>query len=254
MERGIFPTRSQAEAAVREGRVRVGERVVEKPGTLVDPSLPLTVEEPAPFVSRGGVKLARALDRFGVDPGGKVCLDVGAGTGGFTDCLLQRGAKRVYAVDVGYGQLAWKIRTDPRVVVRERVNARYLSSKEVPEKVDLATVDVSFISCLKILPALKDLLAQEGEILVLVKPQFEAGRGQVGKKGVVRDPRIHREVLHRVSAGAQALGFRVEGLLPSPLLGAEGNREFFLRLRKGSPLPEEDLFGRIEKILSEEGG
>lgn len=231
----------------------MGERVVEKPGTLVDPSLPLAVEGRAPFVSRGGWKLAEALDRFGLDPRGKICLDVGAGTGGFTDCLLQRGAKKVYAVDVGYGQLAWKIRTDPRVVVRERVNARYLSRREVPEEVDLATVDVSFISCLKILPALRDLLTEKGEMLVLVKPQFEAGRGQVGKKGVVRDPRVHREVLHRVSAGAQALGFRVEGLLPSPLPGAEGNREFFLRLRKGLPLPEEELSLEIEKILSEKG-
>ncbi len=249
VERGLFPTRSQAEAAIREGRVKVGGKAVEKPGTPVDPSSEVTVEKEMPFVSRGGVKLAHALDRLGINPEGKTCLDVGAGTGGFTDCLLKRGARKVYAVDVGRGQLAWKIRTDPRVVVRERVNARYLSREEVPEEIDLATVDVSFISCLKILPAVRDLLGKEGEMLILVKPQFEAGREKVGKGGVVRDPGVHREVLFKVASGAQALGLRVAGITPSPLPGAEGNREFFLWLKKGYPLSGEELLLLIEKNL-----
>jgi 23S rRNA (cytidine1920-2'-O)/16S rRNA (cytidine1409-2'-O)-methyltransferase len=233
VRRGLLPSRPKAVAAVLAGRVLVDGVPVDKPGRRVPPEAVLTVREPAvPYVSRGGLKLAAALDRFRLDPEGWVCLDVGASTGGFTDCLLRRGARRVYAVDVGYGQLAWSLRQDPRVVVRERVNARYLSREHVPEEVDLAAVDVSFISLAKVLPAVGERVRPEGAMVCLVKPSFEAGPRDVPRGGVVRDPRVHARVLAAVAEAAGALGWSLHGLMPSPVLGAEGNREFLALLRR----------------------
>lgn len=247
--RGLCLSREEARAKILAGLVEVNGRRVEKPGTKVSVSADLAVRgDPWPFVSRGGVKLARALELFGISLAGKVVLDVGAATGGFTDCALQHGAARVYAVDVGYGQLAWKLRCDPRVVVLERTNIRYLTPERLGEMADVATVDVSFISLLKVLPAVKGLLKSDGQVIALVKPQFEAGREKVGKKGVVRSPETHREVLRRVISGAAALGFCLRGLGYSPLKGPEGNIEFlawFSLLPGAAPLPEEELIRRV---------
>jgi 23S rRNA (cytidine1920-2'-O)/16S rRNA (cytidine1409-2'-O)-methyltransferase len=186
-----------------------------------------------PYVSRGGVKLAAALDHFGIDPAGRACLDVGSSTGGFTDCLLQRGAARVWAIDVGHAQLDWKLRNDPRVVVREGVNARYLEPKDFPEKFGLAVCDASFISATLLIPAIPLLLAEDGEMVILVKPQFEVGRADVGKGGIVRDPELHRAACDRIRACVEALGYSA-AIIESPILGAEGNREFLLHAqRKG---------------------
>ncbi len=215
------------------GLVEVDGRRVDKPGTPVADDADLRVSEPArTFASRGGLKLAAALDRLGVDPAGRVCLDVGASTGGFTDCLLQRGARRVYAVDVGYGQLDQRLRQDPRVVVMERVNARNLAADALPEPVRLATVDVSFISLLKVVPALLPHLAPRGLLLALVKPQFEAGREQVGKGGVVRDEAVRRAVVTGVAEQLATLGLELEDIVDSPVHGARGNREAFALLER----------------------
>lgn len=219
------------------GEVLVSGQRETKSGRLVPEDIPIEIRaDPHPFVSRGGFKLKKALSSFRVDVAGTVALDVGASTGGFTDCLLKSGANRVYAVDVGYGQLAWSLRRDPRVVVRERVNARYLGPEDVPEPVDVITVDVSFISLAKVLPALKQRLRDGGDILALVKPQFEAGPERVGRGGIVRDPAVHREVLGRVCVEAVSLGLEVLGLTHSPVKGDKGNMEFFVHLRK--PLKE----------------
>jgi 23S rRNA (cytidine1920-2'-O)/16S rRNA (cytidine1409-2'-O)-methyltransferase len=212
------------------GRVLVGERRVEKASETFAPDAPLRVrggDDPAArYVGRGGLKLERALVEFQIDPSGFVCLDVGASTGGFTDCLLQHGASRVVALDVGHNQIDWRLRTDPRVEVREGVNARHLKAEEFTERFDLVTMDVSFISATKILPALVRLLKQGGRVVVLVKPQFEVGRGEVGKGGIVRDPEQHARVVAEVNASALALGLRVGGVTDSPIKGADGNREF----------------------------
>jgi 23S rRNA (cytidine1920-2'-O)/16S rRNA (cytidine1409-2'-O)-methyltransferase len=235
VERGLAPTRSRAQALLLGGRVRVGEgdsaRLDRKPGDLVEQDVMLLVAEPEPYVSRGGHKLAAALDAFGIDPAGLVCLDVGASTGGFTDVLLQRGATRVYALDVGRGQLVEQLRGDPRVVSMERTNARTLGPGVLPEPIALAVIDVAFISLDKVLaPAAGCIDATSGgRIVPLVKPQFEAGRGRTDG-GVVRDPAVHREVLERVSAHAASLGLDLRGVIPSPIRGPEGNREFLLDL------------------------
>jgi 23S rRNA (cytidine1920-2'-O)/16S rRNA (cytidine1409-2'-O)-methyltransferase len=249
---GFFPSRQRAAAAVLAGQVTVDGVPARRPGQRVPPGAALAVRGPAiPYVSRGGVKLAAALDRFGLDPAGLVCLDAGASTGGFTDVLLRRGAARVYAVDVGYGQLAWALRTDPRVVVLERVNARYLTARQVPEPVDLAVADLSFISFLKVLPALGALVrpGPAGAIVPLLKPQFEAGPGQVGKGGVVRDPEVHRKVLRSVLGSCAALGWVPQALMPSPIRGADGNREFLALLRRVEPGP--DLGTLVEAAVAE---
>ena len=229
VEKGLAKSREQARALILAGEVLVNESVVDKAGALVNEDAAIRLLEKPPFVSRGGIKLARALDQFGLDVTGLVALDVGASTGGFTDCLLQRGARRVYAVDVGYGQLDYRLRTDPRVVVMERRNARYPFS--LPEKVDLATVDISFISLEKVVPNVARWVKPGGVIVCLAKPQFEAGREQVGKGGLVKDPQIHARVLGRFISWAIAQGFRIGGLTPSPILGASGNREFFVLLK-----------------------
>ncbi|PZN07038.1 MAG: TlyA family rRNA (cytidine-2'-O)-methyltransferase [Bacillota bacterium] len=229
VRRGWFATRSRAQAAILAGRVRVDGQVVDKAGARVDPSARVeVVGDPIPYVSRGGLKLEHAIRAFDLAPAvrGAVCADIGASTGGFTDCLLQHGARRVYAIDVGYGQLAWRLRRDPRVVVMERVNARHLTPGDLPERVDLVTVDVSFISLRLILPPARDLLVPGGGVVGLIKPQFEAGPSEVGKGGVVRDPRVHRRVLAEVTAAADELGLVLLGLTASPIRGADGNREF----------------------------
>ena len=233
--RGLFDSREQARRAIMAGQVRVAGRVSDKPGTQVPVDAELAVAGPARrFASRGGDKLAHALDHFAVDPAGWVCLDVGASTGGFTDCLLQRGALRVYAVDVGRGQLDHALRQDERVVVMEGVNARHLAPDALPEPVRLATVDVSFISLAKLVPALRPLLAPGGLLLPLIKPQFEAGRREVGKGGVVRDEAVRTRVVRDVAAGLAAIGFELRGIVDSPVHGAKGNREAFACLERSS--------------------
>jgi 23S rRNA (cytidine1920-2'-O)/16S rRNA (cytidine1409-2'-O)-methyltransferase len=252
VERGLAETRSRAQALVMAGKVRVGEgdsaRADRKSGDMVDPSTPIRVLAREPYVSRGGHKLAAALGAFAIDPAGLVCLDVGASTGGFSDVLLQRGAARVYALDVGRGQLAESVRRDPRVVVMDRVNARTLDATAIPEPVDLAVVDVSFISLELILGPVAACLRPEGRVVPLVKPQFEAGRGQV-KGGVVRDPAIHRGVLERVVETAAAVGLGAVDVVASPLLGPEGNREFLLDLHLGGG-PAPDLAARLDAVVT----
>lgn len=233
VDRGLFPSREQARRAVMAGQVEVAGRRVDKAGTPIDPAAAVTLIGPKePFVSRAGRKLAGALDRLGLDPAGLVCLDVGASTGGFTDCLLQRGAARVYALDVGYGQLDARLRADPRVVVMERVNVRHLPGDALPERCDLATVDVSFISLAKVVPALVPHLAPDGRLLVLIKPQFEAGRGAVGKGGILRDEAVRRATVERVVGELGALGLEPLATFDSPVPGAGGNREAFALLRR----------------------
>jgi len=230
VERGLAETRERAQALILAGDVTVGERVIDKAGTPVDPSAEIEVRAPLPYVSRGGYKLAGALDAFGVNPAGCVCADIGASTGGFTDVLLQRGAAKVYAIDVGYGQLAWKLRQDPRVVVMDRVNARHL--KQLPEPVDLVVIDVSFISLEPILRAALSFLKAQGEIIALIKPQFEAGREQVGRGGIVRDPAVHRAVVEKISRFAETIDLEPLNVIESPIKGTEGNTEFLIHLRR----------------------
>lgn len=229
--RGLAPSRHQAEAAIRAGEIFVEGRRLDKPGTRVAEDAEVERRSRTPeFVSRGGIKLAAALDAFGIDPAGLVVLDVGASTGGFTDCVLQRGAARVHAVDVGRGQLHWRLRQDARVAVLEGRHAARLEPGDLPEMADMATVDCSFISALKVLPAVSRLVRPGGRILVLVKPQFEAGP-RAAPGGVVRDPSVHGAVLRRFASGARDLGLAVEGMVASPILGPQGNREFFVALR-----------------------
>ncbi|HEX8910329.1 MAG TPA: TlyA family RNA methyltransferase [Anaeromyxobacteraceae bacterium] len=238
VEKGLAASRTQAQALVMAGAVVAGEQRVEKPGQLVDPALPLRVKDdaaPQRYVSRGALKLEKALSHFPIEPRGKVCADLGASTGGFTDLLLQRGARRVFAVDVGYGQLHPRLRADPRVVVRERENARYLDAASLGEPVDLVTGDLSFISLRLVLPAVRALLRAGGEAILLVKPQFEVGKGEVGKGGVVRDDAQRRAVLEQVKEAARALGFEVVGEAESPIEGPAGNREWLLGLRLQAP-------------------
>lgn len=249
VERGLAPTREKAQSLVMAGRVRLGGEAARKPGQPVREGAPVEVRPGRDHVGRGAVKLAGALDRFGASVDGLTAVDVGASTGGFTEVLLERGARRVWAVDVGRGQLHESLRHDPRVVVRDRVNARALSAEHVGEPCDLAVIDVSFISVLKVLPALLTVLAPEARIVVLVKPQFEVGRGRVGAGGLVTDPALHRFCLEEVARGSRAFGLTVQDACPSPIRGAEGNREFFLLLARGREgLNEEALAFRLEEI------
>ena len=228
--RGLAETRSKAQALIMAGVVFSGESRIDKPGQPIADDAALTLRgQDHPWVSRGGLKLEKALDHFAIDPAGLVCLDLGASTGGFTDVLLARGAARVYAVDVGHGQLAWRLRNDPRVVVLERTNARYLTCAEVPEPVDLVVCDASFIGLETLLPAPLALTASGARLVALIKPQFEVGKGRVGKGGVVRDPVLHAEVCRRIERWLAAQpGWRVQGLTESPILGPEGNKEFLI--------------------------
>lgn len=226
-EQGYADTRSKAQAIIMSGMVYVDGQKADKPGISYEETVQLEVRgEACPYVSRGGLKLEKALRDFGVKPEGYVCSDSGASTGGFTDCLLQQGAKKVFAIDVGYGQLDWKIRSDPRVVVMERTNIRYVTPEQLGEPLDLSVIDVSFISLKIVLPTIKELLKPSGQVLCLIKPQFEAGKEKVGKKGVVREPETHKEVLDHFVALAGELGFTILGLTFSPVKGPEGNIEF----------------------------
>jgi 23S rRNA (cytidine1920-2'-O)/16S rRNA (cytidine1409-2'-O)-methyltransferase len=250
-ERGLYPSRTRAAAAVLAGDVVVGpgRRRAEKPGQLVASDVEVDVAAPAQFVSRGGVKLANALDALGVDVAGRVALDVGASTGGFTDCLLQRGAARVAALDVAYGELAFALREDPRVTVLERLNARALECGALPYRPDLIVADVSFISLVKVLPAVLACAAVRFDALVMVKPQFEVGRERVGKGGVVRDPALRREALVSVAACAAGLGASVLGFAPSGLPGPAGNRETFVWLgESGRPDALVDLEAAVHEV------
>ncbi len=234
LDRGLVESRSRAQALVMAGLVFSGERRIDKPGTAIpeDSRLELRGQD-HPWVSRGGLKLAKALERFAIDPAGRVAIDVGASTGGFTDVLLAHGAARVYAVDVGHGQLAWKLRNDPRVVVLERTNARFLTADIIPEPVDMVVCDASFIGLETVLPAAMALTRPGAVLAALIKPQFEVGKGRVGKGGVVREPELHAEVCERIRAWLAAMpGWRVEGLTESPILGPEGNKEFLIVGRK----------------------
>ena len=229
-ERGLAESREKARALILAGQVLVNGQKADKAGANIETTAKIEVLAQPRYVGRGGLKLEAALDHFAIDVSGKVCLDVGSSTGGFTDCVLQRGAARVYAIDVGTGQLDWKLRNDPRVIVQEQVNARYLTRDQIPEPIALALCDVSFISITMILPALAGLLAEDAEMVILVKPQFELDRDQVGKGGIIRDPALHLQACQRVETAVQKLGFQTQ-VIPSPILGAEGNREFLLHAR-----------------------
>lgn len=236
VERGLAESRAKAQALVMAGLVFSGEKRIDKPGAALAAEAPLSVKgKPHPWVSRGGVKLAHALEHFGIDPAGQVCLDVGASTGGFTEVLLAKGAAKVYAVDVGHGQLDWKLREDKRVAVLERTNARHLTRELIPEVVDLVVCDASFIGLRTVLPAPLALTKPAAALVALVKPQFEAGPGQVGKGGIVRDDAVRAEVCETISAWLAAQrGWRVLGIVPSPIEGADGNKEFLIAARKSN--------------------
>ena len=231
VDRGLAESRQKAQALILAGAVLVNGQKAQKPGQTVPADAAVELTEKLRYVSRGGLKLEAALDRYSIAVAGRVCLDVGSSTGGFTDCLLQRGARRVYAIDAGTAQLDWKLRNDPRVVVHENTNARYLTSEIVPEPCDLAVFDLSFISVTKVLPAIVPLLRPEAELVILVKPQFEAERDEVGKGGIIRDPQVQERAVRKVAATAAEFGYKTEWM-ESPVLGAEGNREFLLHGRR----------------------
>jgi 23S rRNA (cytidine1920-2'-O)/16S rRNA (cytidine1409-2'-O)-methyltransferase len=243
---GLADSRHKAQALIMAGLVYSEGEKIEKPGQFLDPDQSLNLKETLPYVSRGGLKLAGALDGFGLTVAEKVALDLGASTGGFTDCLLQRGARKVYAVDVDARQLDWTLRQDPRIVLIQK-NARYLDQTDIPDAVQIATLDLSFISVLKVLPAVWTLQGLE-HLVSLIKPQFEAGKGKVGKKGIVKDLHVHEEVLQRIAQEGQARGYAVVGLLPSPLKGQKGNREFFILW---SPQSEAMKAERLAKSIKE---
>lgn len=249
-ERGLVESREKAQALVMAGRVRVNGQKAAKPGARVPEGAKITVDPGSAHVGRGALKLAGALDAFAIYVTGRVAVDVGASTGGFTETLLDRGAIRVYAVDVGRGQLHERLRTDERVLVRDRTNARKLGPETVPEACGMATVDVSFISARLILPTLRSVLAPEADAVVLVKPQFEVGRNQVGRGGIVKDPDLHRQALRDVARAAQEMGYAVREACASPITGAEGNREFFLHLAPGGPpLGDDELEALARKAV-----
>lgn len=247
-ELGLTESREKAKALIMAGSVYVDGQKQTKPGFAVSDAAAVEMKgDKMPFVSRGGLKLQKALDTFGIDPGGYVCVDCGASTGGFTDCLLQRGATHVYAVDVGYGQLAWSLRQDRRVTVMERTNARSLTPDMFPERMDMAVMDMSFISLRLVLPAVRTLLTDGGQAVCLVKPQFEAGREKVGKKGVVRDPSVHLEVLEGFAEALPSLGFSLAGLTFSPVRGPEGNIEYLAWLKTDGESISPDCAAVVER-------
>ncbi|MCD8212247.1 MAG: TlyA family RNA methyltransferase [Oscillospiraceae bacterium] len=255
-ERGLTDSRQKAQAVIMAGQVFVNGQKATKPGSQTDENASVELRGGGlPYVSRGGLKLEKAMETFPISLEGRVAADIGASTGGFTDCMLQHGAARVYAVDVGYGQLAWKLRNDPRVVCLERTNARYLTREQIPEPLDFASVDVSFISLNLILPALRPLMNVDGQSVCLIKPQFEAGRDQVGKKGVVRDAAVHEAVLENFLVHASDAGFLVEGLTYSPIRGPEGNIEYLGFLKPGigeqKSFDVKGLVGESHRVLSD---
>jgi 23S rRNA (cytidine1920-2'-O)/16S rRNA (cytidine1409-2'-O)-methyltransferase len=256
VERGLFESREKAKRAIMAGLVYTKEERLEKPGEKVSIDIPLEIKgNVMPYVSRGGLKLEKALQVFDVDPKGKIMIDIGSSTGGFTDCALQNGVEMSYAIDVGYNQLAWKLRQDSRVKVMERTNFRYVTPADLDGPMpNFATIDVSFISLTLILPVLKQLLVPQSDVIALIKPQFEAGKEQVGKKGIVRDPKVHKEVLNKILTFAQHEGFSVEGLSFSPITGGDGNIEFLAHLRWNGEMrgtSSENRFDstRIEEIV-----
>ncbi len=234
VEKGFFASREQAQRAIMAGEVKVGDAVVDKASVKVYPDAEASVRAPSPYVGRGGVKLAGALRHFEISANGLTALDIGASTGGFTDCLLQQGAKKVHAIDVGHGQLAWKIRSDPRVVVREKLNARFLSRDDIPEPVDLCVIDVSFISLTLILPNALELVTPNGVIVALIKPQFELQASDVGRGGLVRDPALHEKAQEKIRDFVVKAGHKVVGIVPADITGTDGNQEFFACVRKQS--------------------
>jgi 23S rRNA (cytidine1920-2'-O)/16S rRNA (cytidine1409-2'-O)-methyltransferase len=232
IEKGLASSRQRSQALIMAGKVLVNKHIADKPGTLVSPEDDIVFQgEDHPYVSRGGLKLEKALQTLGIDINGFVCLDVGASTGGFTDCLLQHGAGCVYAVDVGYGQLSWKLRQNPRVIVIERMNIRYMQPETIPQLVDLVTIDVSFISLKKVVPEILKFMKKNAGILALIKPQFEVGKRNVGKGGVVRDPALHARIIDNLSEFFIKKHLFCEWVIPSPILGPKGNREFFISLK-----------------------
>jgi len=248
-EKGLVESREKGKRVIMEGSVYVGEKRVDKPGEYLDETVDIHIRSnPLPYVSRGGLKLEKAMAEFGIDLEGSVCMDMGASTGGFTDCMLQSGAKKVYAVDVGYGQLDWRLRNDPRVIVMERTNIRYMENDSIEDRLDFISIDVSFISLKHILPVASAFLKENGRIAALVKPQFEAGRDKVGKKGIVRDRAVHKEVIQAVIGYGKQSGLYPEGLTFSPITGTTGNIEFLMCLSKNNmELTELE----IEKVLDE---
>jgi 23S rRNA (cytidine1920-2'-O)/16S rRNA (cytidine1409-2'-O)-methyltransferase len=248
-ERGLVESRTRAQALILAGKVVVREQRIDKPGRLIDTDAEIRIKGDAlRYAGRGGLKLEEALREFIIDPTGKNCIDIGASTGGFTDCLLQHGAARVWAVDVGHNQLAWSLRQDPRVVMLEGVNARNLTPEQFPLQFDLATIDVSFISLTKILPALLPCLTNNADCIALIKPQFEVGKGEVGRGGIVTEPAKHRRVLTEIKDAALGIGFHPVGLIESPILGAEGNREFLMHLKPAHGVS--DLASVEKRIVS----
>lgn len=248
LERGLAPSREKAKALILAGQVKADGVKVMKPSDLLPLSAEITIDQPLPFVGRGGLKLAAALEAFRIDCRDKICLDIGCSTGGFTDCLLKGGAKRVYAVDVNINQLEGKLRNDPRVIPVEK-NARYLTTEDIKEIPDLVTIDVSFISVLKILPALSHLI-KNGHLIALIKPQFEAGKGEVGPKGIIRSPEKHFKILSHVLLKAQEMGFKPEALFACPIKGQRGNQEFFVLWRKSSHLlTKEDILAMVSEVI-----
>jgi 23S rRNA (cytidine1920-2'-O)/16S rRNA (cytidine1409-2'-O)-methyltransferase len=229
---GLFSSREQAQRAVMAGEIKIGTRIAVKPSQLLAADTAIAVKPTRKYVGRGALKLEKALDHFKIDMQGKVALDIGASTGGFTDCLLQRGTEKVYAVDVGHGQLDWKIRSDPRVIALEKMNARFLSRAHIPELVDLGVIDVSFISLTLILPNAFELITPSGVVLALIKPQFELERADVGRGGIVRDPELHQKAQDKIVQFVTRLGHTVSGIVPSAITGADGNQEFFACMRK----------------------
>ena len=247
-EKGLAESREKAKSLIMAGVVYIDEQKVDKPGTSVSIDSNIIVRQGAKYVSRGGLKLEKSMDKFDFDLDGKVCMDIGASTGGFTDCMLQNGAKKVYSVDVGYGQLAWKLRCDERVCNLERTNIRYLDNSLITDEVEFVSIDVSFISLKLVLPKVKELLSNNGDCVALIKPQFEAGRDKVGKKGVVRDINVHKEVIENVFSFTRELDFKIVNLDYSPIKGPEGNIEYLMHIRKESDFEVED--SAIENIVS----
>jgi 23S rRNA (cytidine1920-2'-O)/16S rRNA (cytidine1409-2'-O)-methyltransferase len=251
VNRGLATSREKAKAVIMSGNVYVDGQKEDKAGQLFPESVNIEVRGTTlKYVSRGGLKLEKAMECFDVEPNGKVCMDVGSSTGGFTDCMLQNGAVKVYAVDVGHGQLDWKLRNDPRVVCMEKTNIRYVTPQDIDDKIQFSSIDVSFISLTKVLEPVKNLLDDEGEIVCLIKPQFEAGREKVGKHGVVRDPQVHREVIEKVIEYAVSIGFEVKNLEFSPVKGPEGNIEYLLHIRKHTEGIFLDIPVDVEQIVA----
>ena len=252
VERNLFDSRERAKRIIMTGKVLVDDKKIDKAGTLVNRDCEIRLlGEDIPFVSRGGLKLNKAISEFNIDLSGKIAADIGASTGGFTDCMLQHGAAKVYAIDVGYGQLAWKLRQDSRVVNMERTNIRNVTRDMIDDDLDFASIDVAFISLDKVLPVAFELLSEAGEVVALIKPQFEAGRENVGKKGVVKDKNIHIEVIERVLNVAEGIGFKVKDLSFSPIKGPEGNIEYLIHLFKNKDVPIVDFNNIITKIVNE---